>query len=110
MHDRQAHNSPGEPTRDRLDDQVESRAIERSLLPGLVIVSALMTVGFAYATKMTGGDEAALWNLGFVIASMAFLGLFVRLLLARATSSVRSMQGWEHQHEGSEPSRAARER
>lgn len=57
-------------------------------LPGLVIVSALLAVGFCCAGRTSGGENAALWSLGFILSSLAFLCLFVRLLLERADRSL----------------------
>lgn len=63
------------------------------MLNGLVIIAALLTLGFAFpATRAEGAASA--WDVGFVGSTLTFLVLFVRLLMHTARRRIDDDRLW----------------
>lgn len=63
------------------------------MLTGLVIVSALLSLGFAIPA-MRADSVASVWDVGFVGSVLTFLTLFVRLLLRAAQQRIDDDTPW----------------
>ncbi len=60
------------------------------MLVGLVIVFAVLAVGFGYAAFGTNPGPGTLYHAGFLVFTVAFLVVFVRLIWIRAEHYVNS--------------------
>ncbi len=60
------------------------------MLAGLVIVFAVLAVGFGYAAFGANPGPGMLYHAGFLVFTVAFLVVFVRLMWTRAEYHVQS--------------------